>query len=377
MWISHCDKSHECWSIDNQRFVPPRLLDLRAFDHESSLDLKLIARYDAPANSFSALAHYATLSHCWGDPAEYMGRAIRPVTTTKHNLSDRMSRIAFNTLSRTFSDAVSIARQLSLRYLWIDSLRIIQDDEADWARESSLMDKVYGNSYCTLAALSSRNGDFGCRQAPYLNMGNLYPTAIMDISKDSVRFRPFRGSVSLSSWDKHYDGTEWYEWSGRGKSPSTNSPLRYRAWTMQEGKLSRRVVYFGKDQLLWSCRQLKATAQLPWQEARTAIDSLGQIKPSDWNVSFNQQRAEDKWYTLVEDFMSRSLTCTTDRLPALSRLAREFQYEFPTSRYVAGMWTEHLPGSLLWYNTSKNCTPMQNIRGSFLVLGLPCQVEYE
>lgn len=53
-------------------------------------------------------------------------------------------------------------RNLGIRYLWIDSMCIIQQeagkfiqlDKDDWERESVTMFGVYKNSYVTLAALS-------------------------------------------------------------------------------------------------------------------------------------------------------------------------------------------------------------------------------
>jgi hypothetical protein len=77
-----------------------------------------------------------------------------------------VTRIFIDDLSNTFRDAVRITRELAGRYLWIDSLCIIQDDEDDWAREAALMAEVYANFHCTLAALSSKNSTEGCRLFP-------------------------------------------------------------------------------------------------------------------------------------------------------------------------------------------------------------------
>ena len=59
-------------------------------------------------------------------------------------------------LPLTFKDCLFTARKLNVRYVWIDSLCIIQDDEDDWARESAVMNKVYMNSLCTIAADASQ-----------------------------------------------------------------------------------------------------------------------------------------------------------------------------------------------------------------------------
>lgn len=64
-------------------------------------------------------------------------------------------------LPKTFRDAFSLARILHVRFLWIDSLCIIQDDPADWEKEVSKIPQVYANTYLVVAASSSLDDDSG------------------------------------------------------------------------------------------------------------------------------------------------------------------------------------------------------------------------
>jgi hypothetical protein len=66
---------------------------------------------------------YITLSHCWG--------SSKTIETRKKTLPKMKHSIPWSTLPRTFQDAIAIAQELSIRYLWIDSLCIIQDNIAD------------------------------------------------------------------------------------------------------------------------------------------------------------------------------------------------------------------------------------------------------
>ena len=66
--------------------------------------------------------------------------------------------IAFQSLSKTFQDAVIISFKLGVRYLWIDSLCIIQDSISDWQQESSRMNLVYQNALFTIAAEAAADG---------------------------------------------------------------------------------------------------------------------------------------------------------------------------------------------------------------------------
>lgn len=65
--------------------------------------------------------------------------------------------IALGELSPTFRDAVTLVHKLGYRYIWIDSLCIIQDPNAkeDWEREAPTMKDIYGNSCCNISAIRS------------------------------------------------------------------------------------------------------------------------------------------------------------------------------------------------------------------------------
>lgn len=65
-------------------------------------------------------------------------------------------------LSQTFRDAITITRQLNIRYLWIDSLCIIQDDLRDWEFESANMSSIYRSSILTIAAAATVDSVGGC-----------------------------------------------------------------------------------------------------------------------------------------------------------------------------------------------------------------------
>jgi hypothetical protein len=81
--------------------------------------------------------------------------AKRTLKTTRENLSSSLENIDFTSLPRTFTDVIIFTRKLGLKYLWIDSLCIIQDDEDDWRYEASLMANIYENAVLTLGATAS------------------------------------------------------------------------------------------------------------------------------------------------------------------------------------------------------------------------------
>jgi len=81
--------------------------------------------------------------------------------TERNSLHDRKEGIPWKDIPKTFQDAMVVTRSLGLRFLWIDSLCIIQDDLDDWALESSKMCHIYANATLTLAASAAEDGAGG------------------------------------------------------------------------------------------------------------------------------------------------------------------------------------------------------------------------
>jgi hypothetical protein len=122
-------------------FMPTRVLDLA---RSTNLPDKavLIATAQLPKS-----APYVCLSYCWGSELDGV------VRTVKANLKGHQTTgIPLATLPQTIQDAATVCTRLGIRYLWIDSLCIVQDDGEDWAREAMQMCNVYSHSRLTIAA---------------------------------------------------------------------------------------------------------------------------------------------------------------------------------------------------------------------------------
>ena len=94
--------------------MPLRLLDVD--DNLSRGGIRL-------CESKSLCGNYITLSHCWGNES--------PFTTQHSSMESRKQGIKLDELPKTFQDAICITRELGVKYLWIDSLCICQDDKGD------------------------------------------------------------------------------------------------------------------------------------------------------------------------------------------------------------------------------------------------------
>src|SRR5450432_78162 len=74
---------------------------------------------------------YITLSHRWGGAG-----MIRLISDT---FDEFRTNIPLSMLPQTFKDAITVTKHLDVRYLWIDSLCILQDSKDDLRRESARM----------------------------------------------------------------------------------------------------------------------------------------------------------------------------------------------------------------------------------------------
>ena len=132
--VAECFNSHvECrehkLQPEGEPLLPTRLIDVgKSRDEIPRLCL-----------SNGGRGKWVALSHCWGD---------RPfLKTTKSNIDEMQGGIKTSTLLATFQDAIAITKDLGVRFLWIDSLCIIQDSEEDWRNEAANMPEIYRNSY--------------------------------------------------------------------------------------------------------------------------------------------------------------------------------------------------------------------------------------
>src|SRR5579871_1088250 len=147
VWLHRCLTEHITCMISDEPFptLPSRVLDVDAPHSPSKLSL---------VESNGRHGFYVTLSHVWGQ------QNITRTTTAK--LSERKQSILLDSLSQTFQNAITIIRKLDIRYIWIDSLCIVQDDPEDWSIEASKMGSYYSNSLFNIAAVSSHDSKVGC-----------------------------------------------------------------------------------------------------------------------------------------------------------------------------------------------------------------------
>lgn len=97
---------------------------------------------------------YVALSHCWGKS--------QPIKTTKDTLQHHLEGIPWAEFPKTFQHAMRFTREIGLRYLWIDSLCIVQGDREEWLRVSEMMGSAYERAHLVVAAADASDSSGGC-----------------------------------------------------------------------------------------------------------------------------------------------------------------------------------------------------------------------
>jgi hypothetical protein len=225
-WLIACDNQHAhatCRVTDHRSLhtddpgkrLPTRLIDVGVVGNHK---VRLCE------TAVGDVGEWVALSHQWGPPPHFC--------TIRQNLTEHLNSIDYAALPATFRDAVTVTRALGLRYLWIDSICIIQGKDGDFFQEAKRMEEVYSGAYCVLAA-SRASGQ---------SSGFLQP-------------RHERGCVVLEKNNsRRSEGFLYiYEMVDDFKSHVLESALNSRGWVMQEHALARRTIFFTDYQMYWEC----------------------------------------------------------------------------------------------------------------------------
>ena len=330
-WIAECTASHTRCKItpEDENWHPTRLLDVASPDRTSNIICLMESKELASGSA------YITLSHRWGD--------AKPLQLRRDTYAQLRSGITLDSMPPTFRDAVLVARHLSIRYIWIDALCIIQneDDLSDWSNEASLMHKVYSAAYCNIsaaAASDSLQGFFVSRDPQLL----VSPTIQLTL-EDSIP-----GDFLVSDFNF---------WDTEVSLAAINS----RGWVLQERILANRILHFGERQLMWECGE-KDAAEIYPNGLPKAISTGSDVRFKDLCPnSYLQQIRRFKglsinpgvsahllWMRVVEAYSRCQLTKPDDKLPALSGIAKRMSVILGDD-YVAGMWRRYLASELIWF----------------------------
>ncbi|RSM18252.1 hypothetical protein CDV31_002978 [Fusarium ambrosium] len=293
-WLRICDEEHKCFQEKESQhnFLPTRVIDVNS----ETLHI----------SAYGERGRYVTLSHCWGAMSDGEKDTY---CTYKCNISQKRKRLD---LPKTFRDAVAVTRNMGVRFLWIDSVCIIQphkncsvkgcDSLGDWREEACQMGGYYGKSYVTIAATSAQSSKAGFLRRP---TGN---------EEDCTDVEAAR--------------------------------LNSRGWVLQERALSRRTIHFSSTQTYWECKKgIKCETMTSMSNPRSGL--LGDPRFPESIMDYSKVNRSRLIGFLFENYSKRGLTNKTDLPLAISALLDNLSDELSTKTQY-GIIQRYLHRSLLW-----------------------------
>ncbi|KAK6431817.1 hypothetical protein LTR95_012015 [Oleoguttula sp. CCFEE 5521] len=338
-WLTRCLDDHTlCGGRGRSQgtdWYPKRLLEIDL----GTGGLRLIL-----TENVTPLGPYATLSHCWGS---------QPICVlTADNNANYMSAISWEVLTKTFQDAIVTTRRLGIRYIWIDSLCILQagsGSDEDWREHATAMRSVYSRSILNVSVARAESGDEGAF-----------------VTRD-----PSSATACHVWWEveHHPQSVELTEsfWIIRRATQHASAavrtlPLYSRGWVVQERYLAPRVLHFGSDRIFWECNEE------PWidESFPDGFSCCPDYEPViDWPFNSthivqskllsglgpgvpNLTSVHALWHETIDAYTSCDLSYPDkDILVALAGIAERFGRSYE-HQYVAGVFEAHLPYDLLW-----------------------------
>jgi hypothetical protein len=284
-----------------------------------------------------ASLEYAALSYVWGSAQKL---TLRRWDMARLEIPGSLR----GQVSRTIEDAMDITARLKIRYIWVDALCIVQDNDGDKSIHISNMSAIYEYSLLTILAAAGADADAGLPGVRVPRTASQFHALIKNPSATS----PGMSLMTLLNLDSGRDLFNHYldesVWAARG-------------WTLQERVMSRRNLIFTNQQIYWACRksqwceetQLETSlARSSWfsmDEAETILDPacINRLAPSD--------TVEQAWYQLrklVLSYTKRQLTNQGDAHDAFAAILQEaamqigehFLWGLPASRFELGLCWE-------------------------------------
>ncbi|KAK3493647.1 heterokaryon incompatibility protein-domain-containing protein [Neurospora crassa] len=341
-WMAKCLSSHQKCNQSQcvAPSLPTRVIDVGLISEPCSPRLHVVTE--------NTSGRYATLSHRWASQGM--------LKLEVNNFKEFEREIPWKKLPKTFQDAIEATRRLGIRYIWIDSLCIIQDspDGKDWITESAKMTSVYENSYINFAAADAVDSTQGC---------------FFDRNPSSIR--PVRLHIDLEPKSGYYYAAA----SHRFAYNVAKAPLYRRGWVYQERTLAPRIIHCCSKQLYWECLESIASESFPnglphcikcitrgrwrgcecymWRRIRHPASDINKYLLDGSSLSFDEYfDSLILWVRVVYQYHRLDLTFESDKLVAISGLAK-LHSRYLNTRYLAGLWLDYLPVQLLWYRNSR------------------------
>jgi hypothetical protein len=288
-WLEFCRAHHKSCATQSKRIAGLKLIDCETY--------KLV-----PA---SPEFQYVALSYVWGQ-------------VSAPQIPPGSSRIPACELPTSIADAIQVTISLGFRYLWVDQYCIDQEDAISKHEHISKMDMIYHDAELTIVAAAGDDQNYGL---PGVN------SRLRRVQR-TLRFGNYTILDSMS--DPHYDihASRWFK----------------RAWTFQEGLLSRRSLVFTDNQVYYECSGMNCFESIRHNVGsfhipdKSEFESYMRKSLLGTNLDYiNPHTSFMQVHSLLRQFTARNLTFDGDSLNAFLGVLRYFGRQECQVRHLWGV----------------------------------------
>lgn len=302
---------------DYSDMIVPDQYDQYDHDHDDEPVPRMKIMGNKPYNRRIKHAPYIALSYVWGKGEPYTTKLSNIMFHRAHGGLERN----LEELPRVFHDAFNLVRCLGVRYIWIDSLCIVQDSSRSWGLNSRAMDLIYGNAILTICAADGVDSSTGLRA--------MHPKEhdAHQISADcapGVRLmvsRPPEIGIRASTWNT-------------------------RAWTFQERLLSKRCLIFTEGRVYFQCLSTGMSEDI-FADREGAGWSLDLVNAPLQMLRELSRRALWVYTNCVPLYTARILTNRKDVLAAFNGICNLMEKTMQAP-FIFGLPSSHFDMALLW-----------------------------
>ena len=259
---------------------------------------------------------YVALSYVWGRNTPY----CTLLSNILQHCEPGGLEIFRNRLPKVIQDAILLVQRLGYRYLWIDSLCMLQDSPRSWRLNSQNMDLIFGNAALTICAADGNDSSTGLNALDVSSRVVRQPQAVC-AGVHLMVSRPPETSIKTSTWNT-------------------------RAWTLQERLLSRRCLIFVNSRVYFQCRATTMSEDIFVDHKGTGW-SLDLIEAPSKMFDLLEHRAIWVYIQCVSLYTSRALTESEDVLAAFNGILNRIE-SIVQAPCIIGLPTSHFDFALLW-----------------------------
>ncbi|KAH7078130.1 heterokaryon incompatibility protein-domain-containing protein [Paraphoma chrysanthemicola] len=179
---------------------------------------------------------------------------------------------------QTITDAMIVTRKLGYRYLWVDQYCVDQTDDAHKETQIRHMDQIYKGAEVTIVAASGDSKHYGLPGVS--SSRNPFEEVIKH--SDRLIFCSYLEPIIAVA------ATPWFK----------------RAWTFQEGYLSRRLLIFTDEQTSFHC------GEASWMESLGGVEHV-----KDWRMETQNPSSPSKAPAAYWDDLTVNCSLFSNFLP--------------------------------------------------------------